>query len=141
MAAFASALAGGSHPTPTATATQTPTPVMTPVPSALKYEPNGLKFGKVAIGAKSNVQTITLSNPNTKKAMPITLEGWNSTGDFSVTQELTTCASVTTLNPGQKCTLGLMFKPTLIGPRLGTLTIQDNASNNQQVIQLKGTGK
>ena len=145
MAAFASAFTGGSHPTPTATATQTPTPVMTPVPSALQYEPNGVKFGKVAMGAKSNVQTITLSNPNknpnAKKAVPITLAGWNSTGDFSVTQELTTCASVTTLNPGQKCTIGLMFKPTSTGARSGTLSIRDNACNNQQVIHLIGTGK
>ena len=73
--------------------------------------------------------------------MPITLEGWNFTGDFSVTQGLTTCASVTALSPGQKCTIALVFKPILAGSRRGTLTIHDNATNDPQVIHLNGTGK
>lgn len=141
MTEFASAFTSALHPTPTATPTQSPTPVMTPVPSALNCAPAKVNFGKVAAGATSNVQTVTLSNPNKKKAVPITLEGWNSTGDFAVSHGVTTCASVTTLSPGQKCTIGLVFKPALPAAQSGTLTIEDNATNNPQVIQLKGTGK
>ncbi len=127
--------------TPTVTATPTPTAVMTPVPSALKFDPGKIKFGKVVTGASSNVHTITLSNPNKKKSMPITLEGWTFTSDFTLYPAGTTCTSSTVLNPGQKCTISLLFNPTATGEQSGTLTIQDNASNNQQVIKLKGTGK
>jgi subtilase family serine protease len=129
--------------TATATASQTPsaTPTQTPVPPALTVAPTKLKFGKVAIGATSSVQMVTLSNKSGSKAAPITLNEWNPTGDFSVSQGVTTCAPGTTLRPGQKCKIGLTFKPTLAGARSGTLTIEDNAHNNQQVIQLKGTGK
>jgi len=127
--------------TPTAIASQSPVPVVTPVPSALEYTPAKVKFGKVATGAAGNVKAVTLSNPNGKKDLPITLKGWSPTGDFSVSRGFTTCASVTMLSPGQKCTIGLVFKPTLKGARTGTLTIQDNASNHPQVIELQGTGK
>jgi Abnormal spindle-like microcephaly-assoc'd, ASPM-SPD-2-Hydin len=100
-----------------------------------------MKFGKVSTGAGSDVQVVTLSTPNRKKSVAITLVGWNLTGDFLASQAQTTCASSMTLEPGQKCTIGLMFKPTAAGAQTGTLTIQDNASNNQQIVKLKGTGK
>jgi subtilase family serine protease len=128
-------------PTPTASTTQSPTPVMTPVPSALKFSPGKIKFGKVDTGAGSKTQTVTLSNKNKKNAMPITLEGWSFSSQFSLYPAKTTCAPSMVLNPGEKCTISLMFNPTVPGEQSGTLTIQDNASNNQQVIELKGTGK
>jgi subtilase family serine protease len=127
--------------TPTSTATQTPTPVVTPVTSALEFTPAKLRFGKVDTGASSSVQTVTLSNPKKAKAVPITLERWSCAGDFSVYPELTTCTPGEALSPGQECVIALIFKPTSTGAASGTLTIQDNASNNQQIIVLKGTGK
>jgi hypothetical protein len=114
---------------------------MTPVPSALKFDPDKIKFGKIVTGGTSNVHTITLSSPHKKKSMPITLEGWTFTSDFTLYPAKTTCAPGMVLNPGQKCTISLLFDPTVTGEQSGTLTIQDNASNNQQVIKLKGTGK
>ena len=69
--------------TATATASATPNPVVTPVPSALKVTPDKLKFGKVATGATSSAQTVTLANPSKKKAVPITLESWNFSGAFA----------------------------------------------------------
>jgi subtilase family serine protease len=127
--------------TATASATPSATATQTPVPPALTVAPAKVKFGKVAIGATSDVQMVTLSNQNGSKAAPITLDEWNPTGDFSVSQGLTTCAPDMTLRPGQKCKIGVTLKPTLAGALSGTLTIQDNASNNRQVVQLRGTGK
>jgi len=153
MTQFASAFTGGPPPTPTASATATPTATatasatpsaiatQTPVPSALTVAPTTVKFGRVALDATSDVQMVTLSHQNGSKAAPITLDQWNPTGDFSVARGLTTCAPDMTLRPGQKCKIALTFNPTLAGARSGTLTIQDNASNNRQVVQLKGTGK
>jgi hypothetical protein len=100
-----------------------------------------MKFGKVANGQTSSVETVTLSTPQKKKAGAITLQGWIATGDFSVSQESTTCFPDMVLSPGQSCTIGLVFQPTVTGARSGKLTIEDNASNNQQVIKLKGTGE
>ena len=128
-------------PTRTATATATPTATSTPVPSALQFNPATVKFGKVQTGQMSGVQTVTLSNPQKKNSGPITLQGWTPTGDFSVSQVATTCSSAMVLSPGESCTLGVAFQPTQSGSLSGKLTIQDNASNNEQVIHLKGTGK
>ena len=134
--------------TPTSTATQTatttasatPDPVVTPVPSELKVTPEKLKFGKVATGATSSAQTVTLANPSKKNAVPITLESWNFSGAFAVSQGQTTCASFTTLSPGQKCTIGVVFKPTGTGAQSGKLTPVGNQSNHP-FATLKGTGK
>ena len=127
--------------TSTATATATPTATETPVPSALRFTPVTVKFGKVATDATSSVKSVVLSNPQKKKAKPITFQGWSLTGDFSESPELTTCTSAMVLSPGQSCAIGVAFQPTSTGSLKGKLTIQDNASNNQQVIRLKGTGK
>jgi subtilase family serine protease len=127
--------------TVTATATPTASPTATPVPSALMYGPARVKFGKVRPGAASDVQMVTLSAPNKRNSAPITLAGWNLAGDFSISQAQTTCAASLTLRPGEKCTIALTFKPAVAGTQTGDLTIQDNASNNQQVVRLKGTGK
>jgi subtilase family serine protease len=126
--------------TETPTASATPNPVVTPVPSALKVTPAKLKFGKVATGSTSNAQTVTLTNPNKKKQVPITLESWNFSGAFAVSQGQTTCASFTTLSPGQKCTIGVVFKPTTTGAQSGKLTPVGNQSNHP-FATLKGTGK
>jgi hypothetical protein len=113
---------------------------VTPVPSALKVTPEKLKFGNEATGGTSSAQVVTLANPNKKKAVPITLESWNFSGAFAVSQGQTTCASFTTLSPGQKCTIGVVFKPTTIGAQSGKLTPVGNQSNHP-FATLKGTGK
>jgi hypothetical protein len=94
----------------------------------------------VGTGATSSAQTVTLSNPNKKKQVPITLKSWNFIGEFAVSQGQTTCAPFTTLNPGQKCKIGVVFKPTTTGAQSGKLTIVGNQSNHPSVT-LKGTGK
>jgi hypothetical protein len=116
--------------------------VVTPVPSALKVTPDKLKFGNEATGGTSSAQVVTLANPNKKKAVPITLESWNFSGSFAfvVSQGQTTCASFTTLSPGQKCTIGVVFKPTTTGAQSGKLTPVGNQSNHP-FATLKGTGK
>ena len=114
--------------------------MVTPVPSALKVTPDKLKFGNVATGTTSSAQTVTLANPSKKKAVPITLESWNFSGAFAVSQGQTTCASFTTLSPGQKCTIGVVFKPTTTGAQSGKLTPVGNQSNHP-FATLKGTGE
>jgi len=42
--------------------------------------------------------------------------------------------------PGASCTVTITFKPTVIGTRTGTVTINDNASPTAQTITLTGIG-
>ena len=129
--------------TSTATATVTPTP--TPVAAPLKFTPRELNFKKVKVG-NGKLQKLTLSNP-TKSGPPITLA--NAIVSATNPQEFgfpksggyTCFLSVARLFPKQKCTLLLEFAPTSTGPKFSSVTIMDNASNANQVIQLQGTGK
>ena len=129
--------------TSTATATVTPTP--TPVAAPLKFTPRELNFKKVKVGNRK-LQKLTLSNP-TKSGPPITLA--NAIVSATNPQEFgfpksggyTCFLSVARLFPKQKCTLLLEFGPASTGPKFSSVTIMDNASNANQVIQLQGTGK
>ena len=47
---------------------------------------------------------------------------------------------VTTLAPGQACTLSIYFKPLAKGTRAGEVIIYDNSSTGKQYITLTGTG-
>ena len=167
MSVFANAFLASPHPTPTATATVTKTPTgspsatptptaagsptatatpsptatQTPVPAVLEFAPRKVKFGKVLAGATSKVQKVTLLNRKRKQGASITIQDWNLTGEFTVSQNLTTCADGTTLSPGGKCTIAVMFKPSLAGAQSGELVIRDNARNGQLVVHLGGIGK
>lgn len=129
--------------TSTATATVTPTP--TPVAAPLKFTARELNFKKVKVGNRK-LQKLTLSNP-TKSGPPITLA--NAIVSATNPQEFgfpksggyTCFLSVARLFPKQKCTLLLEFGPASTGPKFSSVTIMDNASNANQVIQLQGTGK
>ena len=131
--------------TSTATATVTPTPTPTPVAAPLKFTPRELNFKKVKVG-NGKLQKLTLSNP-TKSGPPITLA--NAIVSATNPQEFgfpksggyTCFLSVARLFPKQKCTLLLEFGPASTGPKFSSVTIMDNASNANQVIQLQGTGK
>jgi N-acetylneuraminic acid mutarotase len=128
-----------ASPTPTATATQTATatktatPTATPTPSALSIAPKSLKFGNQRVGTTSPAKTLTVTNSS---GLTVTFTGIRTTGDFAQTN---TCD--TNLTAHASCTINVTFKPTAIGTRNGTLTLQDNATNNPQVVNLTGTGK
>ena len=131
--------------TSTATPTMTPTPTPTPVAAPLKFTPGKLNFKKVTVG-NGKLLKLTLSNA-TKSGPPITLT--NATVPVTNPQEFgfpksggyTCFLNVAQLFPKQKCTLLLEFAPASTGPKFSSVTIMDNASNANQVIQLQGTGK
>lgn len=133
---------GSPTPTHTPTATPTPAPTPSPVPVALKAAPGKVTFPKVAVGTTSKPKKITLSNPGKKGGPSITLTSFAFSANFGFFTIGTTCVtSIVTLAPKQKCTIEAGFKPAGTGKETGTLTIQDNASNRPQTIELSGTGK
>jgi len=87
-------------------------------------------FGSVAVGFNSPVQNFTWTNNSTFTASVTTLSG---SGDFNVTGN--NCQGV---QGGNSCTISVVFTPTALGPRTGTLTAGSNGTT--LTSSLTGTG-
>lgn len=94
--------------------------------------PASLPFPTQLVGTSSAARKVTLTNTGTEN---LVLSSIATSGDFSQTN---TCGS--TLAPGANCFANVVFKPTAIGMRTGTLTFTDNASGSPQAVALSGTG-
>ena len=87
-------------------------------------------FGSQPIGFPSNQQTFTWTN-NSTFAEGVDLI--NANGDFIVTSS--NCTSVA---PGASCSINVVFKPTALGARTGTLSV--GSSGTTLTSALTGTG-
>ena len=117
--------------------------ILAPVAENLKITPAAGNFGTVKVG-KAKVIKLRLRNPSSKKRdLSITLLNASITNfpTFSFDNGKSTCLIEETLNPNGSCVLAMIFSPTTTGLHTDTLTIDDDADNNPQLIKLKGTGK
>jgi hypothetical protein len=109
-----------------------------PPPSApvVSLSSTSLTFGQQGMGTTSTAQAVTLSNTGNASLSisSITLSGTNS-GDFA---ESGNCVS--TVAPGNNCTINVTFTPSAMGSRSASLVIADNASGSPQTVSLTGTG-
>ena len=127
--------------TPTATGTRTGTLTVndnasgspqtvaltgTGVAPAVTLSASSLSFGSQLVTTTSGARAVTLTNTGTDELsmIGITITGTNS-GDFTQTNS---CAA--SVAAGASCTINVTFTPTAVGPRSGTLTINDNASGS-----------
>ena len=111
----------------------------TGVVAAVTLSPFTLTFTGQLITTTSAAQTVTLTNSGTAPLTisSIALSGANI-GDFS---ESNTCpAPSATLAAGANCTISVVFKPTVTGNRVASVTVTDNANGSPQSISLTGTG-
>jgi mono/diheme cytochrome c family protein len=90
------------------------------------------------LNTSSAINTVTLSNSGTSPLnfASLTLAGTNP-GDFT---RGGTCAVGTPVNPGATCTLGITFRPTVIGARTAQLVLSSNASGSPHSISITGNG-
>jgi hypothetical protein len=86
------------------------------------------------VGTTSSPKVFTLTN---KQAVALNSIAISTTGDFSVST--TTCTS--SLAAKAHCTISVVFKPTAVGARTGTLSVSDSATNSPQTASLNGTGQ
>jgi hypothetical protein len=93
---------------------------------------SSLDFGSITQGVSSSAQTITLTNAGTAT---LNISSIAASSDFSQTN---TCGATLAINA--TCQIAVVFTPTAIGPRTGTLTLSDNATGSPQSIALSGTG-
>ncbi|WP_353072170.1 choice-of-anchor D domain-containing protein [Tunturiibacter gelidiferens] len=89
-------------------------------------------FGSISLGTSSAAQAITLTNSGTAV---LSISGVAASGDFSQTN---TC--VGTLAVSATCQVSIVFTPTVVGQRTGTLTLSDNATGSPQTVTLSGAG-
>jgi phospholipase C len=94
--------------------------------------PTSLTFPDQQVGTTSTAQTVTLSNPGSAS---LSITSITSSGDFSQTN---TCGS--SVAAGTSCTISVIFMPTVLGQRTGTITVTDNASTSPQTVSLSGNG-
>jgi hypothetical protein len=99
----------------------------------LTLSTSSLTFPSGVLNAPSTPQSITLMNNGTAQ---IQLTSITTTGDFSQTN---TCLG-SPLAIGKSCTISVVFTPTAMGSRTGTITLVDNAPNSPQTVALGGTG-
>jgi hypothetical protein len=86
------------------------------------------------VGTTSPAKVFTLTN---KQAVALNSIVISTTGDFSVST--TTCTS--SLAAKANCKISVVFTPTAVGTRPGTLSVADSATTSPQTSTLTGTGK
>ena len=95
-------------------------------------DPTLKDFGSQAIGFASPVQTFTWKN-NSSFPAQVTSAAITGSADFAVTSN--NCSAVA---PGNSCQINVVFTPSALGARSGTLTVV--SSGNQLTAALTGTG-
>jgi hypothetical protein len=99
---------------------------------AVTLSSNSLNFGDQTVLVPSSLPvTLTNSGTDTLNISDIVA----SVGDFSQTHN---CPA--SLNPGESCLISIVFTPSVVGDRTGTVTITDDAAGSPQVISLQGKG-
>ena len=95
--------------------------------------PTSLSFGNQAQGTASSAQKVTLKN-SLPSAITITSITANL-ADFAATNNCPPTLAATTT-----CTISIVFAPTAVGARSGTLKVVDSGSSSPQTVALSGTG-
>jgi len=102
---------------------------------ATELSPASLAFGNQPVAAASSARTVTLTSSGTGALELAGVAVSAGVADFSQTND---CPA--SLEPEASCTVSVVFTPSALFARSGTLTFQDNASDSPQTVSLSGTG-
>ena len=100
--------------------------------AVMVVSPRSVSFGGQSLGTSSASSDVTVGNFG--DATLAVASSISITGDFSQTN---TCTAA--IPGGQKCDISVVFKPTALGNRTGTLSVSASGQTTQ-VIQLTGNG-
>lgn len=104
----------------------------------LTFSPTTVTFGNQAFGTTSAPQVVTVKNVSTAT---VTLSSIAASGNFVEGPTGTTpCKANTRLNANATCTMNVAFLPYYLGSLKGAVVVTDNATVNQQVLNVGGTG-
>jgi hypothetical protein len=110
------------------------TPQLTASPAILS------NFGSVTQGMSSGTQVVTLAAVYSAASSGISSISPSITagsGDFQIASN-SSCLS--SLADQATCTLNIVFTPSAVGARSGTLTVSSSAANSPLTLSLSGTG-
>lgn len=102
-----------------------------PIASA-SFSPASLSFTSQTVGTPSASKPVTLTNSGTGT---LAISSITSSGDFSQTNNCPT-----SLAPAAKCTINVIFTPSVVGNVAGNVTVADNAGSATQMVNLAGAG-
>jgi trimeric autotransporter adhesin len=101
----------------------------------ISLSPSSLNFATQTVGARSTMQTVTLTNTGTfATALTFATLGANP-GDFAETDN----CSQGPLAGGQVCVITVTFDPTQTGSRSAVIQISDAAPKSPQIVALSGS--
>ena len=101
-------------------------------PPTVTLSAASLSFAAQAVGGTSSGQSITLT---TSGSGTLVLSSISPSSDFRASNN---CGR--SLAGGGSCTITVTFTPTVVGSRMGTLVIVDNATDSPQLVSLSGIG-
>jgi hypothetical protein len=91
----------------------------------------GLNFGNTNLNTTSTPQVVEVDNSG---AVPLTITGITASGPFSIVAGSSTCTPTATaptvIQPGQYCTVGVVFSPISSGSSSGNLTFMDDSGGS-----------
>jgi 6-phosphogluconolactonase (cycloisomerase 2 family) len=106
-----------------------------PLP-AVTLTPGSLTFASTTQGSTSPAQSVTVTSSGAATLhLSSVLAGGANPGDFQVTN---TCSGAYPV--ASTCSITVTFSPLGAGQRTGTITINDDAPDSPQSVQLTGTG-
>jgi hypothetical protein len=106
------------------------------LPDTLTLSPASLSFNPQLDGSASATQTATLANTGTSAvAVNSVVSTGNNSADFT---QSNTCASG--LAPGADCVITVTFTPSQAGPRVASITINDDTTGTPHQLGLNGIG-
>ena len=112
---------------------------LSPPPGELRVEPVRMEFGEVAVGGRSGIQPLTLSNTGRGRLRLREVRvGGRQPGEFQIVPG--TCEGIPFLAPGGRCGIGLRFRPVASGRRSAALTIRHDAPGGERTVSLNGIG-
>jgi len=100
----------------------------------LTATPAFLTFTNQNTGTSSAPQQITLSNSG---SVPLSVIVVRTAGDFAETNN---CISSSPLAPAATCAVSIIFAPSAVGSRVGSLTIGNSFNITPAALSLSGTG-
>jgi hypothetical protein len=102
----------------------------------LTFSQAGLVFPTEPLGSPSPIQTVVIENTGTGT---VDISTVTFTGDFSNAFDYSDCGS-TILLPNSFCNVEVVFSPSAIGLRSGTMVVTSNAAGSPFTVTLTGTG-
>jgi hypothetical protein len=103
----------------------------------LKFSPTTLTFANQAFNSASPAQTVSITNTS---ASSVTLSAIAGSGNYTAAGSGTTpCKAGTVLAKNGACTMSVTFTPTYLSTIKGAITVSDNASVNQQILNVSGS--